>query len=55
MSDKIQMRALMTLPARKVKRGATFEANAQDARDLEQFGRAERVEKPADAPKGARK
>lgn len=48
MTDKIKMRALMALPATKgrepQRRGAEFSArDAQEARDLERMGQAERV------------
>lgn len=49
---KVQMRALMTLANRGIKKGATFEATPQSARDLEAEGRAERVrEAPAPVAK----
>lgn len=52
---KVQMRALMTLANRSVKKGEIFEATQQTARDLEAEGRAERVrETPAPAAKPAK-
>jgi len=51
----IQMRALMTLANRGVKKGETFKATSQAARDLEAEGRAERVvETPAPAAKAGK-
>tara|TARA_R110002020_G_scaffold474099_2_gene704504 strand:- start:6868 stop:7047 length:180 start_codon:yes stop_codon:yes gene_type:complete len=48
MSDKLKMKALMSLPAsgdrKAIKRGASFDAmNEQEARDLVRMGQAERV------------
>lgn len=54
MRDNVPMVAIMTLPAFGVARGDTFGASEQDARDLEQAGRATRAE-PPEAPKAARK
>ncbi len=57
MSDDLKMRALMSLPARggrkAIERGGEFEAtNAQEVRDLEQMGRAERTAKAGAARSG---
>ncbi|MCB5199023.1 hypothetical protein LGQ03_07205 [Loktanella sp. TSTF-M6] len=49
--DTVRMKALMTLASIKKKRSEEFDAAPQQARDLEQAGRAERV-KVADAATG---
>ena len=41
--EEVKMVAAMSLPGRGVSRGEEFEVTEQEARDLEQFGRAKRV------------
>lgn len=57
MSDKLKMKALMSLPAsgdrKAIKRGASFDAvSEQEARDLVRMGQAERVDRAAPAAAG---
>lgn len=61
MAQKEKLRALMSIPAKNgrsaVKRGGTFEAEPQAARDFVRMGQAERVggaAKPADTDQAAK-
>ena len=54
--EKVKLKALMSLPARAgreaLKRGATFEADPQEARDLVRMGQAEMIKTPGAAAQG---